>query len=173
MVICTTGSGRDLCRMCALKLWFRFSFGTRVRGSAPAAYRGKSDLAAPLPPLPPPSQLAALGCGNHLYAPVRLDVCSRVPRSLEEYLALYDTPSLYDAPREIRHLRVTTSSSGHDEDDPVDGDGDGDNVFSSYGAGPALPPSMLLHASALLRITHSTRGSASPLCHLRVPKTAR
>lgn len=91
-------------------------------------------------------------------------------RSLEEYLALYDTPSLYDAPTEMGNLRVSTSPSGHDEDDPSD---DGDHVFSSSGTGVALPPSMLLHASALLRIRHSTLDSGSPLCHLRVQKAAR
>lgn len=98
-------------------------------------------------------------------------------RSLEEYLALYDTPSLFDVPREPRHLRVSTSSSGHnEEDDPTEagaGADASDHLFSSTSTGPALPPSMLLHAPALLRITHSTRGSATPLCHLRVQNTGR
>lgn len=100
-----------------------------------------------------------------------LDSFDWMNHSLEEYLSLYDTPSAYDPPRKAGNLRVHSSaSSGHDEDGSVD---NSDDVFSSRGTGAILPPSMLLHAPALLRITQSARGSASPLCHLRVEKTAR
>lgn len=90
-------------------------------------------------------------------------------RSLEEYLALYDTPSVYGTPTETGHLEMRSSASPEVEDE----DGPSDHVFPSSGSGPALPPSMLLHAPALLRFNRSARGSGSPLCHLRVEKPAR
>ncbi|CAB1103340.1 unnamed protein product [Ectocarpus sp. CCAP 1310/34] len=78
--------------------------------------------------------------------------------SLRAYLSLYDSPSA------TRNLR------GRSLDDSVGADYD---VLSSCGTGAALPPSMVLHAPALLRITHSANGSASPLCHLRVESATR
>lgn len=104
-----------------------------------------------------PSQLKARHTKPYLPSPS--SCFAIVIFSLHLWLSLYDEPSIAPASSDT---------------DAAGGAGATDRLSSSSEDGNTrtLPASMVLHASALLRSTFSTRAT-SPVCHLRVQDTAR